>query len=89
MVCIYHSTLITSRTNLTTAVGGDNNQQNQNQGQSQQGGSSNEQQQGGGFLDGITNKLNGAAGGGKEGEKNEDYLDKGRSQQFKSKCGQD
>ncbi|CAG8983544.1 hypothetical protein HYALB_00004345 [Hymenoscyphus albidus] len=32
---------------------------------------------GGGFLSGITEKLNGAAGGGKESEKNEDYLDKG------------
>jgi hypothetical protein len=32
---------------------------------------------GGGFLDGITNKVNSAAGGGKESEKNEDYLDKG------------
>lgn len=31
----------------------------------------------GGFLGGITNKLNSAAGGGKESEKNEDYLDKG------------
>ncbi|EGP85699.1 unnamed protein product [Zymoseptoria tritici ST99CH_1A5] len=63
---------------LKNAVGGDNNNENQNQGQQQQGGNSNEQQQGGGgFLDGITNKLNGAAGGGKESEKNEDYLDKG------------
>ena len=30
----------------------------------------------GGFLDGIGDKLNSAAGGGAEGEKNEDYLDK-------------
>lgn len=34
-------------------------------------------EQGGGFLSGIGNKLNSAAGGGKESEKNEDYLDKG------------
>lgn len=31
----------------------------------------------GGFLGGIGDKLNSAAGGGKESEKNEDYLDKG------------
>ncbi|TID27452.1 hypothetical protein E2P81_ATG00209 [Venturia nashicola] len=31
----------------------------------------------GGFLGGITDKLNGAAGGGRESEKNEDMLDKG------------
>jgi hypothetical protein len=31
---------------------------------------------GGGFLSGIGDKLNSAAGGGKESEKNEDYLDK-------------
>lgn len=41
------------------------------EGQQQQGGG------GGGFLGGLTNKLNGAAGGGVESEKNEDYLDKG------------
>ncbi|KAF2281002.1 uncharacterized protein EI97DRAFT_447107 [Westerdykella ornata] len=35
------------------------------------------QQQGGGFLGGIGDKLNAAAGGGKESEKNEDLLDKG------------
>ena len=33
----------------------------------------------GGFLGGIGDKLNSAAGGGKESEKNEDYLDKGTS----------
>lgn len=33
---------------------------------------------GGGFLGGFGDKLNSAAGGGKESEKNEDYLDKGR-----------
>jgi len=32
---------------------------------------------GGGFLGGIGDKINSAAGGGKESEKNEDYLDKG------------
>merc|ERR1711881_321171 len=32
---------------------------------------------GGGFLGGIGDKLNSAAGSGKESEKNEDYLDKG------------
>ena len=58
---------------------------NSNQGQNQQGG--NQQQQssaggeggsggGGGFLGGLGDKLNSVAGGGKESEKNEDYLDK-------------
>ncbi len=37
----------------------------------------NQQSQGGGFLGGIGDKINSAAGGGKESEKNEDYLDKG------------
>jgi len=50
--------------------GGNSNEQSQ---QPQQGQSS-----GGGFLGGIGDKLNGAAGGGRESEKNEDYLDKGR-----------
>jgi hypothetical protein len=36
------------------------------------------QSSGGGFLGGIGNKLNSAAGGGPESEKNEDYLDKGK-----------
>ncbi|WPH03613.1 Hypothetical protein R9X50_00649600 [Acrodontium crateriforme] len=31
----------------------------------------------GNFLSGLTDKLNGAVGGGRESEKNEDYLDKG------------
>lgn len=35
------------------------------------------EQGGGGFLGGIGDKINSAAGGGKESEKNEDYLDKG------------
>lgn len=47
---------------------------NQNQGQQQEGGQSSG---GGGFLGGIGDKINSAAGGGKESEKNEDYLDKG------------
>lgn len=38
---------------------------------------SKEQSSGGGFLGGIGDKFNTAAGGGKESEKNEDYLDKG------------
>ncbi|KAH0542225.1 hypothetical protein FGG08_003347 [Glutinoglossum americanum] len=32
---------------------------------------------GGGFLSSIGDRLNSAAGGGRESEKNEDYLDKG------------
>ncbi|KAH8669683.1 hypothetical protein BGZ60DRAFT_408049 [Tricladium varicosporioides] len=71
-------------------AGGLENQQGQGQGQGQhqqnQGynqGHNNQQQQGGsssgggGFFGGIGNKLNEAAGGGKESEKNEDMLDKG------------
>jgi len=45
-------------------------QQTASQGTSNSGG-------GGGFLGGLGDKLNSAAGGGKESEKNEDYLDKG------------
>ena len=53
--------------------GGNSNQQVQ---QPQQGQSSS----GGGFMSGFGEKLNGAAGGGRESEKNEDYLDKGTLQ---------
>ncbi|KAG4436628.1 hypothetical protein IFR05_007886 [Cadophora sp. M221] len=59
-------------------TGGDKQQgedQNQQQGQNEQGSSSSSG--GGGFLGGLGDKLNSAAGGGKESEKNEDYLDKG------------
>ena len=38
---------------------------------------STEQKGSGGFMSGLSDKLNTAAGGGKESEKNEDYLDKG------------
>ena len=48
---------------------------NQGQGQDQ----AEKKEGGGGFLGGIGDKLNSAAGGGKESEKNEDYLDKGMS----------
>ncbi len=64
-------------------TGGDNNsnnnkEQGSNQQNQQQGG--NNQQSGGvGFLGGLGDKLNSAAGGGRESEKNEDYLDKGNS----------
>jgi hypothetical protein len=53
------------------------------QGGQQQGQSSEGQQKqdssssGGGFLGGLGDKFNSAAGGGRESEKNEDYLDKG------------
>lgn len=36
-----------------------------------------EEKKEGGFLGSIGDKFNSAAGGGKESEKNEDYLDKG------------
>ena len=51
--------------------GGNNEQQGQGHQQDKQEG-------GGGFLGGLGNKMNEAAGGGKESEKNEDYLDKGK-----------
>ncbi|KAF2630724.1 hypothetical protein BU25DRAFT_246100 [Macroventuria anomochaeta] len=62
-------------------TGGNNNQsqgQTSNE-QIQSSGSAGGQQQqsSGGFLSGIGDKLNSAAGGGRESEKNEDYLDKG------------
>merc|ERR1712000_603471 len=56
---------------LNSFTGGNNEQTPQQSGQ-QQGGSS-----GGGFLGGLGDKFNAAAGGGRESEKNEDYLDKG------------
>lgn len=64
---------------------GSNNNQQQGQGMQQgQNDMSGQQNQnsgggGGGFLGGIGDKLNSAAGGGRESEKNEDYLDKGQS----------
>jgi hypothetical protein len=51
-----------------------NQNQNQNQGEGQAQGNS-----GGGILGGLMGKVNNAAGGGRESEKDEDYLDKGMS----------
>ena len=48
-------------------TGGDNNKQGEQK-------PNEEQKSSGGFMD----KLNGMAGGGKQGEKNEDTLDKGK-----------
>ncbi|KAL8825830.1 MAG: hypothetical protein Q9191_004177 [Dirinaria sp. TL-2023a] len=56
---------------LKNAVGLGENNSNQAPSEKQESGS------GGGFLGGIGDKLNSAAGGGKESEKNEDLLDKG------------
>ncbi|KFY44310.1 hypothetical protein V494_01540 [Pseudogymnoascus sp. VKM F-4513 (FW-928)] len=50
--------------------GSSNNNNNSSEGSSNQSG-------GGGFLDGLKDKMNTAAGGGRESEKNEDMLDKG------------
>ena len=58
-----------------TGGGGDND--NSKKGDSSDQQKSSESGGGGGFLSGIGNKLNAAAGGGPESEKNEDYLDKG------------
>jgi hypothetical protein len=57
-------------------AGGNSNQQQGEQ--PVQGSASGEQKSGGGFLGGIGDKLNSAAGGGRESEKNEDYVDKGK-----------
>ena len=60
--------------NAAGSLGGNQSEgQQQAQGQQQQSEGS-----GGGFLGGIGNELNSAAGGGRESEKNEDYLDKGK-----------
>jgi hypothetical protein len=54
---------------------GQGEQQERREGESQH---SEEKSEGsGGFLGGLGDKLNSAAGGGKESEKNEDMLDKG------------
>ena len=60
--------------------GGDTKDNKDQQVQKEQG------SEGGGFLGGIGNKLNSAAGGGKESEKNEDMLDKGRLLMEDIKC---
>ncbi|KAM0690515.1 hypothetical protein Q7P36_009282 [Cladosporium allicinum] len=62
---------------VKNAMGGGNSNNNENVGQNQQQSGSEQQKSDGGFLGGIGNKLNNAAGGGEQGEKNEDYLDKG------------
>jgi hypothetical protein len=59
------------------AMGGDEtNQQGQGEATTQ-GSTQGGQQEGGGFFSSLGNKVNEAAGGGRESEKNEDYLDKG------------
>ncbi|KAF1845792.1 uncharacterized protein K460DRAFT_115256 [Cucurbitaria berberidis CBS 394.84] len=64
---------------LNKFTGGSNSNQQQTgqTGQSVNEQVANDKSSGGGFLGGIGDKLNSAAGGGKESEKNEDYLDKG------------
>lgn len=60
-------------------LGGDKPAEGVQQGQSAQHGLSAQQGEGGGggFLGGLGDKINSAAGGGRESEKNEDLLDKG------------
>jgi hypothetical protein len=65
-------------------AGGGNN--NNNAGENQQPATGSEQKSEGGFLGGIGDKLNNAAGGGAQGEKNEDGLDKGGSNPSINKC---
>ena len=68
---------------IKNAVGGGDGQGEDNTNQQGQIGDKQQQQQSlggnseGGFLGGMGDKLNSMAGGGKESEKNEDYLDKG------------
>lgn len=64
---------------VKSVTGDDNQNQGQGQNQNQQGQQEQRtnQQGGGGFLAGLGDKLNSAAGGGRESEKNEDMLDKG------------
>ena len=63
---------------INKVTGSGNTQGNSVNEQVVQGQNSEQQSSGsGGFLGGIGDKLNSAAGGGRESEKNEDYLDKG------------
>lgn len=59
-------------------TGGNNQGQGQASSEQSQSTGSSQQQGSGGFLGGIGDKLNSAAGGGRESEKNEDYVDKGK-----------
>ena len=59
------------------SFGGGDDKKPEGQQQGGNEGGNKESSGGGGFLGGIGDKLNSAAGGGKESEKNEDYLDKG------------
>lgn len=58
--------------NAMNSFSGGNNEQKAGGQQSSSGGSGN-------FLGGLGNKINTAAGGGPESEKNEDLLDKGET----------
>jgi len=56
-----------------SSFSGGNNKQGQNEGAQGSSGSGS----GGGLFGGLGDKINSAAGGGRESEKDEDYLDKG------------
>ncbi|KAH0829659.1 hypothetical protein AYO21_10075 [Fonsecaea monophora] len=62
---------------LSSFAGGNNEQQQKEGGSQQKASGSGSGSGSGNFLGGLGDKLNSAAGGGKESEKNEDYLDKG------------
>jgi hypothetical protein len=66
---------------ISSFTGGGGNNADQQQGGEQK------QQGGGGFLGGLGDKINSAAGGGKESEKNEDMLDKGKVGSRRPACG--
>merc|ERR1712029_565289 len=76
-----HKQHLTAMDFVNKLTGGNSQGQGQGQTSSEQtqstGSSGGQQQSSGGFLGGIGDKLNSAAGGGRESEKNEDYLDKG------------
>lgn len=58
---------------INKAIGGGNSQNAEGTNQNVQTGQQTSSSSGGGFMD----KLQGMAGGGRESEKNEDYVDKG------------
>ena len=69
---------------VRNAVGSGENQGQNNDNEQGQSDEQRQQQQGssgsgGGILGSMSDKLNSIAGGGKDSEKNEDYLDKGES----------
>ena len=61
---------------VNSLTGGNNKNDNQQSSSSSGNQAQGESQSGGGWMDGLKNKINSAAGGGRESEKDEDLLDK-------------